>query len=92
MDDKPYKFDSANPRFVTNIERSNNVYYATAALFVYSVRAYQRRIFRLDNNVLNFALFTAGSAWASYEYANFALSSPIIEAGIKNNELETQRH
>lgn len=92
MDDKPYKFDSSNPRIATNIERPNTVYYATGLLFLYSLRAYQRRIFRLDNNVLNFALFTGASALASYEYASFALSSPIIEAGIKNNELENERH
>lgn len=92
MDDKPYKYDASNPRVVTNAERPATVYYAAAALFAFSLRAYQRRIFRVDNNALNFALFTAGSAWASYEYANFALSSPIIEAGVKNNKLELQRN
>ena len=66
MEEKPYKFDNHNHRLVTNIQKPTTVYYLSAALFVASLYGYQRRIFRVDQNSLNFALFTAGSALASY--------------------------
>jgi len=76
MEVNPFKYDSANPRYVTNAERPTALYYTTAALFLISLRVYQRKIFRIDNNVLNFGLFTAGSAFASYQYASTIFSSP----------------
>lgn len=92
MDAVPYKFDPANPRVaVTNAERPMTVYYASALLFLFSLRAYQRKVFRLDNNALNFALFTGASAFASYQWASFFLSTPEIEAAAINNKLELQR-
>lgn len=88
MEEKPYKFDSHNPRIVTNVEKPSSIYGVAAALFLGSLYVYNKRIFKRDQNALNFLLFTAGSAFASYQYANFFLSSPIIEAGIINNEKE----
>ena len=91
MEINPFKYDSANPRFVTNAERPTTLYYTTAALFLLSLRFYQRKIFRIDNNVLNFGLFTVGSAFASYQYAATFLSSPLNEAAIQNNSNEQHK-
>ena len=91
MDDKPYVFDSANPRLVTNVSKNNTVYYAAAAIWLFSLRAYHRRIFRIDQNSLNLAGFTVASALASYSYANFFLDSAVNEAGLINNEKELHR-
>ena len=88
MDEKPYKFDSHNPRIVTNVHKPTSIYGVAAALFLGSLYLYNKKIFRIDQNALNFLLFTGGSAFASYQYANFFLSSPIIEAGLINNEKE----
>ena len=85
MDDKPYKFDPKNPRLVNNIERPANVYYVSAAVFAASLYAYNRRFFRIDQNVVKFLLFTAASGPASYAWTSFFLSSPVIEAGLINN-------
>ena len=65
MEVKPYKFDSHNHRLVTNIEKPTAIYYLSAAIFVASLYGYQRRIFRVDQNSLNLAVFTVGSALAS---------------------------
>jgi hypothetical protein len=89
MEEKPYKFESANPRVVTNITKPTTIYTAAGAIFLSSIYLYNRRIFRIDQNAVNFLLFTGASALASYSYANYFLSSPIIEAGLKNNEKET---
>ena len=92
MEDKPYTFDVSNPRLVANIQHSNmNVYYGAAALFLLSVRAYHKRIFRVDQNSLNLAAFTVGSALASYSYANYFLGDPLQEAATINNDKELQR-
>ena len=90
MDEKPYKFESSNPRIATNIERSNNVLYLSAAIFVGSLYLYNLRTFRMDSNAVNFLLFSGASAFASYQWASAALSSPIIEAGLINNAKELQ--
>ena len=92
MDEKPYKFESSNPRVATNVERSNNVYYLSGAICAASVYLYSRRIFRVNQNALNFMLFTGASTFASYQWAATFLSSPINEAGLINNakELQTQ--
>ena len=88
MEQKPYKFDSHNPRLVTNIEKPTSVYGVAAGLFLGSLYLYNRKIFRIDQNALNFLLFTAGSAFASYQYANFFLNSATNEAAILNNKKE----
>ena len=89
MDIKPYKFDSGNPRIVSNVHnKTNTVYGVAAALFVGSLYLYNRKIFRIDQNSLNFLMFTAGSAFASYQYANFIVNSPTDEAALKNNQRE----
>ena len=89
MDDKPYKFDPSNPRIVSNIQKPTTIATAAGLIFVGSLYFYNRRVFRIDQNAINFLLFTGASALASYQYANFFLSSPIIEAGLRNDERET---
>lgn len=90
MDDKPFKFDPQNPRVVTNAEFPNTVYYVAAGLFLLSVRTYQRRVYKVDQNTLNLVMFTAASAAASYQWSNFFLNTPVIEAGLLNNQKELQ--
>ncbi|CDW84864.1 UNKNOWN [Stylonychia lemnae] len=91
MDDKPYQFDPQNPRLVTNAEIPQTQYYLAGALFLLSVRAYHRRVFRVDQNTLNLVLFSGASSLASYAWANFFLSSGVLEAGQLNNQKELQR-
>ena len=90
MEDKPYKFDGSNPRVATNVERPATLWYLTGAIFVGSLYLYNRRTFRMDQNVLNFLGFTGASAFASYQWASTFVSSPIIEAGLINNQNELQ--
>ena len=92
MDEKPFKFESSNPRIATNVERNENVLLLSGAIFAASIYMYGRRKFRIDQNALNFMLFTGASAFASYQWASTFLSSPINEAGLLNNakELQTQ--
>ena len=85
MEDKPFKFDPANPRIVNNVSRPSTVYYGAALFFLGSMQVYRRRVFRIDGNALNLALFTGASAWASYHYSAFFFSSANIEAGLLNN-------
>lgn len=40
MEDKPYKFDSHNPRLVTNVQRPSTIYYVAGGLFVASMYGY----------------------------------------------------
>ncbi len=91
MEDKPYKFEGANPRVATNIERPQTVWYLSGVIFVGSLYLYNRRTFRMDQKVLNFLGFTTASAFASYQWASTFLSSPIIEAGLINNAKELQQ-
>ena len=89
MDIKHFKFeDPSNPRIATNIKRPPTVYLAAAGIFALSLYGYQRKYFRIDKNTLNFALFAMGSAFASYQWSAFFLSTPEIEAGIVNNKME----
>ena len=89
MDEKPYKFeDPTNRRIASNIERPNTVLPVAGAIFAASVFLYSRKIFRIDKNAMNLMLFTGASAFASYSYASFLMSTPIIEAGLINNEQE----
>ncbi len=66
MDDKPFKFESSNPRIATNVEANPNVFYLSGAIFAASLYVYSRRTFRIDQNALNFLLFSGASAFASY--------------------------
>ena len=91
MEDKPYKFEGSNPRVATNIEFPQKVWYVSGAIFVGSLYLYNRRTFRMDQNVLNFLGFTGASAFASYVWASTFLSSPVIEAGLINNAKELQQ-
>lgn len=92
MDDKPFKFEGPNPRIATNVEAHPQLYYLTGALFVGSIYLYSKRIFRVNQNFTNFALFTGASAFASYQWAATFLSSPVNEAGLINNAQETAQH
>lgn len=89
--EKPFKFESKNSRVVTNIRNNSMIYGVAAGLFLGSLYVYNRRFFRVDQNTMNLLLFTAGSAFASYQYANFFLSSGAEEAAILNNKKEHQR-
>ena len=88
MEEKPYKFDSKNPRLVTNIKQDEKIPYYAGLFFLASMQLYRRKVYRLNGNIINFAFFTGASVWCSYAYANYFFSSPIIEAGIMNNERE----
>ena len=90
MDEKPYKFESENPRIATNVERPQSLWYLTGAIFVASLWMYNKRTFRYDQNVLSFLGFTGASAFASYQWASTFTSSPINEAGLINNAKELQ--
>lgn len=91
MEEKPFKFeDPTNRRLVTNIQKPNTVLPVAGAIFAASVFLYSRKIFRVDKNALNLMLFSGASAFASYSYASFIMSSPIIEAGLMNNEQENK--
>ena len=90
MDDKPFKFEGSNPRIATNIEAPKNVYAVAGGIFIASLYFYNKRTFRIDQNALNFVLFTGASAFASVQWANTFLSSPVIEAGLENNRQELQ--
>lgn len=91
MDEKPYKFESSNPRIATNVEQPAALYYLSGAIFVASLAVYNKRAFRMDQNALNFLLFTGASAFASYQWAATILSTPINDAGLINNAKELQQ-
>ena len=91
MDDKPYKFDTANPRVVTNVQEPSNLYALAGGIFVASLYLYNRRTFRMDQNALNFVLFSGASAFASLQWARAILDSPINQAGLINNQNELQQ-
>ena len=91
MDDKPYKFDTANPRIVTNVQEPSNLYFLAGGIFVASLYLYNRRTFRMDQNALNFLLFSGASAFASVQWAKTILDSPINQAGLINNQKELQQ-
>ena len=58
---------------------------ASAAIFLYAMRAYTRRFYRIDGNILNLTAFTALSVPASYAYGNAFVGAPETDAAIKNN-------
>ena len=89
MEKSPYTFDVKNPRWVNNVETPNKVYFAAGALFVYSLSLYQRKYFRVDNNLVNLLAFTGVSAPCSYVYANFFFNSAENEAAAINNRRES---
>ena len=90
MEKNPFKFNAQNSRLVEDGQRPSTVLYGTAAIFLFSLHIYNRRFFRKDANALNFIGFAAASVPASYAYANFLFSSPVIEAAILNNEREAK--
>ena len=90
MEPNPYKFSPQNPRLALNIDRPSTVTYGAAAIFLFSLHLYNRRFFRKDQNAINFLGFAIASVPASYAYSSFFFSSPVIEAGIVNNEREAK--
>ncbi len=88
MEKSPFTFDKQNPRWVTNAETPSKVYFAAGALFLYSMSLYNRRYFRVNNNLVNMMAFTALSAPSSYVYANFFFNSAGNEAACINNTRE----
>ena len=85
----PFTFDSVNTRWVTNTQGPTTVYMAAGAIFLLSLRSYNRRYFRLDNNLMNMIGFTAVSIPCSYTYANFLFNSAENEAALINNQRES---
>lgn len=91
MEEKPYRFeDPTNKRLASNITRPNSIMPVAGLIFTASIYLYSRKIFRIDKNAMNLLLFSGASAFASYSYASYIMSTPIIEAGLVNNEKETQ--
>ena len=89
MEPNPYTFCKENPRLaVTNCEKSPYVMLAAGAIFLMSMRSYNRRFFRKDGNILNLMGFTAMSAPAAYVYGDSMFGSAGTDAGIMNNNLE----
>ena len=88
MEKNPYTFDETNPRLVTGVEQPQTVYLMAGGIFAGALYAYNRKFFRRDKNLANFALFAGLGAPASYVYSNFALSSGEMEAGQLNNDKE----
>jgi hypothetical protein len=88
MEKNPYTFSPANPRLVTNAERSPKLAPATTLFYFGSLYWYHRMFFRINNNVVQFGAFAVAALPASYVYASTFFSSAIVEAGIKNNERE----
>ena len=87
MEEKPYKFeDPTNKRIVSNIvQRPSSVMPVAGLIFTASILLYNRNIFRIDKNAMNLLLFSGASAFASFSYPSFFMSTPIIEAGLMNN-------
>ena len=89
MNQNPYTFCTVNPRMVVGgTEKSNKIMIGAGLIFLYSMRAYNRRYFRIDGNVMNLVGFTSGSALASYVYADFFFGDAAADAGLKNNAEE----
>ncbi len=91
MDPSPYKFDAKNPRLVVDAQRPGFVYTAAGAVFLGSLIWYNKRYFRVDQNVANMVAFTIASVPASYAYANFAFNDATNEAACINNDRELQQ-
>ena len=88
MEKSPFKYDPERPRTVLECERPSKVYAAAGLIFAGSVMFYNKRFFRVDNNLVNFAGFTLASVPVSYSYASYFFSSANIEAGMINNQQE----
>jgi hypothetical protein len=86
--ENPYKFDTKNHRVVINVNRSNNVYLGTGALYLTSLYLYSRRFLRVDGNGVAAGAFAAFSLPAAYAYARFFLSDAETEAAKINNARE----
>ncbi len=91
MDPSPFKFDTKNPRLVVDKERPGFMYTAAGVIFLGSLAWYNKRFFRVDQNVANMVAFTIASVPASYAYANFAFNDAETEAACMNNERELQQ-
>ena len=82
MEKNPYTFDPKNPRLVTGVEApTTKIYLTTGLIFLGALHLYNRKFFRIDGSMGNFALFAGLAAPSSYTYANFLLSDGVMEAG-----------
>ena len=87
--ESPYKFESSNPRVVTNVNfNQQKIYAGAAALYGASLYIYARKFLRIDGNAVAFGAFAACSLPASYAYAKFFLSDAENEAAHINNKRE----
>ena len=90
--ENPFQEDPKNqfiPRVIThNVEKTPKVAVGTAALYAFTLLAYNRRFFRIDGNAVAAGAFAAFSLPASYAYARFFLSNPENEAALLNNARE----
>ena len=90
MEPNPYTFCKENPRMaITNCEKSPYVAIAAGAIFLFSMRSYNRRFFRKDGNILNLMGFTTLSAPAAYVYGDAIFGSSGTDAAIMNNKNES---
>ena len=90
MEKSPFTFDEKNPRLVKDAATPGLVYSAAGVLFLASVSMYNRRFFRVDQNVANMLAFTVASAPASYSISNFIFNDAETEAACINNARELQ--
>ena len=89
MEKSPYTFDAKNTRWVTSHgETPSKVYFAAGALFLVSMSLYNKKYFRVDNNLVNLMAFTGVSAPSAYVYANTWYNSAENEAAAINNARE----
>mgnify|MGYP000082490822 CR=1 FL=1 len=87
--ESPYKFESSNPRVVTNVNYNvNKIYTGTALLYGASLYMYARKFLRIDGNAVAFGAFAACSLPASYAYVKFFMSDAENEAAYINNKRE----
>ena len=91
MDPNPYQFSKENSRLVVNCERDYRLLPCAGAIFLYSMNMFYKKRFRVDGNVANLVGFTAGAIPSSIVFANLAFGSHEVEAGLLNNEKETNR-
>lgn len=66
MDKKPFTFEESNKRLVADVEYPSSTYWVAGTIFLASLYMYRRRVYRLDNNFMKFAIFTGIAPWCSY--------------------------
>ena len=90
MEKDPFTYHPKNPRVITNVEISDNVSYLTGAMFLYSLKWYSSKRFRVDQNAIKFGLFAIGSLFSSYAISDTILNNPDMQAAQLNNDHESE--